>query len=556
MALDKPEKTTGRIFLGVANETTIERLDAMQAAIRREDWNKNTQELYLFRIREKATAKAKQILGTAYTERQKIIDEAYLDAQKIRDEANQHLDKAKQQDEQALVLQEEAQRKFDTSEEKGFESGLSQANDEITAFRIEIGSSFISVIKAIEKQTEHIFEQWRDDIVELVRICVEKATDWTSTKEHSEIIKSLVLNAVKQLIDRRHINICVHPDDEETVTQLFNFAKEAMPDIKYWSVSSDPKMQQGDLIAECAVNTLHNKREQRVAMVESILNALSLPEGAAREQALAEMHQNIDEQIQKVAELVPEVKEQADNAQQENTAAENTEAENISADAAQQNSADAANSPNSPDASNSPNSPDATAENAAVDATPEHQDAENISADTAQQNSADAPNSPNSPNSPDATSENAAVDAAPEHQDAENPEAKTAQQNSADAPNSPDASNSPNLPDATAENAAVDAAPEHQDAENTEAKTAQQNSAEAPNSPNSPDAQNSPDATAENSAAAQKDAADKLMADLEQELLPLPDQEYEDFDNTDNSAELNSVFATGGFLTTPDKANT
>lgn len=467
MVLDDPKKQTGTIYLGVAHETTIEGLDAMQAAIRREDWNKNTQELYLLRIRKKATLKAKQILGLAYTERQKIVDEAYLEAQKIRDEAQIFLEQAKQQEEQSRLLQEEAQKTFDTSEENGFDSGLNQANDEITAFRIEIGSSLLAVIAAIEKQSEYIFNHWRDDIVELVRICVEKSTDWAISTEHDAIIKNLVINAVKQLLDRRQINLCVHPDDEETVVQLFNFAKEAMPDIKYWSVNSDPKMQRGDLIAECALNTLHNKHEDRVTMVQNILNKLSLPAGATDEQGLEQVHQEIEKQKQNINKLVPDIEAQ------ENTAAENQDSENILPD----------------------NIPDNMQNDSTVD--------------NSQQNGIET--------NKDADAEISVDPIEDKHVPIDNNEQE---HNNLDM--SPQATTEPN-----------------------ELKSSKPKPDESPNESNEQDAKE------------QQDATDKLMADLEQELLPLPEpkQEYEDFDNTNNSDELDSVFATGGFVTTTDKVN-
>lgn len=503
MALDNPNKQTGRIYLGVANETTIEGLDAMQAAIRREDWNKNTQELYLLRIRKKATAKAKQILGTGYAERQKIIDEAYLEAKHIKDEAQTFLEQAKQHKEQARLLQEQAQQSFDTSEENGFDSGLNQANDEITAFRIEMGSALLAVVSAIEKQSENIFNYWRDDIVELVHICVEKSTDWVMSAEHDAIIKNLVIKAVKQLLNRRQVNLCVHPDDEETVVQLFNFAKEAMPDIKYWSVSSDPQLQRGDLIAECVLNTLHNKHADRLTMVQNILSKLSLPADATDEQALVQVHEDIEEQKENINKLVPEIEAQKNNPQQENMPTENQDVENIPTENQDVENILPENLQNNTDVDNNQQNDIETNDNKNIETGLDLIEAQRAPMDNNEQeyNNLDMP--------PQVTTE---------------PNESGANEQPLKADNSTATSNVPKKDNAP---------PLSKKESNSQALTDKEQSAKE-----------------------QQDATDKLMADLEQELLPLPAQEYQDFDNTNNSDEIDSVFATGGFVTTDtDKDN-
>ncbi|MBO4369070.1 MAG: flagellar assembly protein FliH [Desulfovibrio sp.] len=68
-------KKWGTIFMG-EREATMEQLDAMQEPVLRERLQKDQQKDYIERVRKRAADRAREILAEAYTERQKIIQEA------------------------------------------------------------------------------------------------------------------------------------------------------------------------------------------------------------------------------------------------------------------------------------------------------------------------------------------------------------------------------------------------------------------------------------------------------------------------------------------------
>lgn len=278
------DKKWGTIYLDASREATLDKLDAMQAATRQEQWNQRTQNDYLERVREKAVERAREILGQAYTERQSVLDEAAEEAQHIRAEAQAELDNARQTLAEAQALRHSAQQELDaahaqqaTAQEDGFNSGIEQAQSELVQFRSNMGASVASVLSVIHAQCQTIFDGWRSEMVELLKVCVEKGTGLALDERHQLILEHLIIEAVRQLDDRRSVTLRVHPNDENAVADMFLAAKERMPDIAQWTVIGDPSLEMGGCIAESPSGTVDSRLELHRELVENILQHLSLP---------------------------------------------------------------------------------------------------------------------------------------------------------------------------------------------------------------------------------------------------------------------------------------
>lgn len=317
MRSEQDTKKWGTIYLGGNKEATLESIDAMQAAARQEQWNQRTQNEYLDRVRERATDRAREILGAAHTERQNLLTEARTEAERIRLETQVQYDKADKALADAEAIRADAQAVRDDAEairnaaqEEGFNTGLANARDELDAFRGAMGASIAVVLQSIERQNAAIFAAWREDIVALVQTCVNKGTEWVLQDQHKAVLRALVMESVRQLDNRHTVTLRVHPDDEAAVADMFAAAREAMPDVDRWIVQGDSSVALGGLIAESPSSTVDNRVALRAALVDGILRHLTLPEGEAEVLAAQAIHEVLQEQVAHIESIAPPVPEQ------------------------------------------------------------------------------------------------------------------------------------------------------------------------------------------------------------------------------------------------------
>ncbi len=309
-------KKWGTIFLDAGRESSLSKLDAMQAASRQEQWHQKTQQDYLEKVRQKAIDRAREILGEAYTERVSVLEEAERDAERIREEARAAYTAAEEARSQAQEIRHAAQAELDnathirsSAHEEGFQAGISAAQEELTNFRISMGSSVAGVLQVITAQCMYIFNDWRSELVELTKVCVEKGTNLALSERHAQIMEAMLLRAVRNLDERRSVTLRVNPDDEPVVEDLFQAAKEKNPDLSPWRISADAALAPGDIIAESLTGTVDSRRELYHQMVENIIRHLSLPEAQSEADALARIQAVLEEEIQKVIALTPTLPE-------------------------------------------------------------------------------------------------------------------------------------------------------------------------------------------------------------------------------------------------------
>ena len=286
MASDAIRKKWGTIFMG-ERESTMEELDAMYEPQRQEQARQEREEDYLERVRLKATDKARQILGEAYTERQNVLDEARTEAAITRRTAQEEAEQiraaaiAMKNEAAAALAQAQAEREAairirEAAHGEGFQEGMEQAGEELREFRHELGQSLAVLLRAMESQLEGICMAWREDLADVTCAAVAAGTSWVLDVEREEILRSLLFEALKLLEDRLSVVVRVHPDDEAAVSDMFAAARERMPDLKQWVVNGDPNMMRGGLVAESGSGSVDCRRELFLDMVRSILTHLAI----------------------------------------------------------------------------------------------------------------------------------------------------------------------------------------------------------------------------------------------------------------------------------------
>lgn len=316
MASDEVRKKWGTIFMG-EREASVEQLKAMQEHVNREKQQKEQAEDYMERVRARATDRAREILGQAYAERQKVLEEAKADAsfqkrlalqecakikaegETIRNQAAEELEKAQQ----ALM---EAEKIREGAQEEGYKAGMDQAGRELHEFRAELGQSLSALMRAIERQRAEILENWRNDLADLTKTAIQAGTGYILKQEHEGILRSLVFQALDMLENRSAITARVNPADEETVSDFFRAARERVPELRQWTVTGDPSIEPGGLVADSGSGSVDLRRENFRELVSGILEHLGLPEQdweAGKEQEVANI---VEREVANIAALTPE----------------------------------------------------------------------------------------------------------------------------------------------------------------------------------------------------------------------------------------------------------
>lgn len=201
-------------------------------------WTPEDEEAYLARIREKASHMAASILEDARTE-----------AEAIRQGAHQ----------------------------EGYDKGLAEAQAELESFQHGMADSVNAVLSAIEGQCSQIFNQWREDLIGVSRLAVEKITTLELSQQHAAVMESLLDEAIAMLETRRELLIRVNPEDEPVISDIVAMTQNKYPDVKSWRVKADPTISAGGMVLESESSLAEGRVESRRAAVEEILSHLTLP---------------------------------------------------------------------------------------------------------------------------------------------------------------------------------------------------------------------------------------------------------------------------------------
>lgn len=322
MPLDDLRKKWGTIFMG-EREATVEELDAMQEPARRAQVRQKVQEDYMERVREKATERARQILGEAYAERQKVLAEAREEAQRQSDlilaeverirqstkegyEAMQaELQKAADIRADAQRIRDDASRIHESAQADGHAAGVESAEGELRAFRGELGQHLAWVLQALSAQFETIDAQWREDLAELTRVAVSAATGHVLDTQHDAVVRAVLLDSLSLLENRATITVRVHPEDEKMVGTLFKAARERAPELQNWVVEGDASLELGGFIVETNSGSVDARRECFKDLVDSVLIHLALPGSDAEREVREAATELARRAVQRIRAIAP-----------------------------------------------------------------------------------------------------------------------------------------------------------------------------------------------------------------------------------------------------------
>lgn len=322
MASDEVRKKWGTIFMG-EREASVEQLNAMQAHVNKEKLEKEQTEDYMSRVKARAADRAREILGAAYTERQKVLEEAKGEAAaqkrlavqecaKIKGEGEELRRQAQEELKRAQAGLEEAERIRASAHEQGYQAGMDQAGRELHEFRADMGHSVATLLRSIERQRKNILEAWRNDLVELTRAAVQAGTGFVLQKEHDAILRNLVFQSLDLLENRSVVSLRVNPADEEGVSDLFRAARERAPELKQWVVTGDDSLEPGSVVAESGTGSVDLRRGNFRELVDNVLDHLGLTPMAGEDSDEGEMARLVEQEVAHIASLTPELEPESE----------------------------------------------------------------------------------------------------------------------------------------------------------------------------------------------------------------------------------------------------
>lgn len=226
------------------------------------------EEDYFEKVRAKATSMASQILADARTNAEALMHEAQTQSQNILTEAH-----TQGYNEGFAKGHEEGSAK---GYDEAYQRSLDETKEELDALRSNMADSVSAVVSAIEEQTDSIYESWRNDIVAVCKLAVEKISAVQLSEERATSLSALLSEAIATLKKDRRLVIFVNPEDEPVISDIIESTKAKYPDITTWDVRPNADITPGGLVMESEYSLAESLVESRQAAVNTVLSHLTL----------------------------------------------------------------------------------------------------------------------------------------------------------------------------------------------------------------------------------------------------------------------------------------
>jgi len=241
---DSDMHLTGKVVMGMGtpgpDEMTIQEIEGKRQLL----WDDATNDEYLERVKAKAKEKAKEIMMFAE-----------LEAEALRAAARH----------------------------EGYEEGLAQAQADLEQHRQAMSGEVENLLAQLGSQGGYVFDQRRQDIVNLVRLAVEKTLNIEMVESRKQSLEALMVEAMDRIESRRELVIKCAPEDADGLEMILSNIQQRNPSLEYWSIKPDPAVQAGGVLVEAADGKVDNLVSSRWEGVEPIFEQLAAqvtaPEG-------------------------------------------------------------------------------------------------------------------------------------------------------------------------------------------------------------------------------------------------------------------------------------
>ncbi len=228
---------TGRVILsmndGLPKVTSVQEIEGRKPPV----WDEKAGDEYLSRVRDKAMAKAREIMSQAMAEAENIRRKAY---------------------------------------EEGLAQGREDALREAAARQSEMAEALAQTLSAIRSAGKQVFESQAADIVQLVRLAVERTLGVEMELRRSEMMESLLRESLDLIDSQRNLTILVRPGERELLAPLLEASRDRYPALSGWNIRESAEVEPGGLWIESNDGIVDNTLNGRWAGVTQILDQLTL----------------------------------------------------------------------------------------------------------------------------------------------------------------------------------------------------------------------------------------------------------------------------------------
>ncbi|MCK5164474.1 MAG: hypothetical protein KAQ72_12185 [Desulfobacula sp.] len=174
-------------------------------------------------------------------------------------------------------LEKGEQQGIEQGEKKGFEQGLKEGEEKATKETrkkaVEILNSLEDSLKTADSTLELLVEKYEERIISLIQLIAQKAV-MVEIEINDEIVKAMVLDALKMLVKPEEVVLSVSSDDYEYIEMVKDEFFEQIDSLNSVSVRSDPSIKRGGCKIETLTASISADPESRLeALFEAIKNA-------------------------------------------------------------------------------------------------------------------------------------------------------------------------------------------------------------------------------------------------------------------------------------------
>ena len=154
--------------------------------------------------------------------------------------------------------------------EKGLKDGEEKATEEIKEKAIEILNSLEESLKAADQTLELLVEKYEERIILLIQKIAQKVV-LAQVEINDEIVKNLILDALKMLVKPEEVTLSISQDDYEYIEMIKDDFFDQIDSLNSMSVRSDHSIKRGGCKIETVTASVSADPESKL---EAIFNAL------------------------------------------------------------------------------------------------------------------------------------------------------------------------------------------------------------------------------------------------------------------------------------------
>ena len=229
------------------------------------------------RVRLRVEEKAREIMATSIRE-----------AEEIKARARKEGFEQGYKEGYAKGLKEGQEEGHAKGHAEGYTEGLAKGEEEarkevennfakeMEELKEDLSTRIAHLLADIDGQKEKIWNEFKEELVLLTIVSVEKIFNITLNDHKKEILNSLFDQAMDQLEDKRELCIKVNPDDAEIMQEVLEKARAEYPQLDKWQLKADPAIELGGVILENEDSIINNTIDVRYAEVKKIVDQLDV----------------------------------------------------------------------------------------------------------------------------------------------------------------------------------------------------------------------------------------------------------------------------------------